>query len=176
MEEEAENVNQEDEHENVTPDATNEQPNPSYDENFEKYPDSSENPSKTIHSSIRQIPGIIQVLTHPKPRINNRSNDKGKKKSAINTNFNAYDHSRSQGDQRGHQNPPGGQKSWFHAKKAYENWITNKIPYKNPKHTYDCIPAALADDLGLVRLALVFSVGLGEILNWRLDERILRWS
>ena len=68
------------------------------------------------------------------------------------------------------------QKSWFAAKKAYENWIDKKIPYRHPKHTYDCLPAALADDLGLVRLAMVFSVGLGEILNWRLDERILKWS
>ena len=36
--------------------------------------------------------------------------------------------------------------------------------------------SALADELGLVNLALVFSVGLGEMLNWRLDERILKWS
>ena len=33
-----------------------------------------------------------------------------------------------------------------------------------------------ADDLGLVRLAMVFSVGLGEILNWGPDERIVKWS
>ena len=46
----------------------------------------------------------------------------------------------------------------------------------HPKHTYDCLPAALADDLGLVRLALVFPVGLGEIVNWKIENRILKWS
>ena len=47
---------------------------------------------------------------------------------------------------------------------------------RHPKHTYDCLPAALADDLGLVRLAPVFSVGLGEIVNWKIEDRILKWS
>ena len=46
----------------------------------------------------------------------------------------------------------------------------------HPKHTYDCLPAALADDLGLVRLALVFPVGLGEIVNWKIEDQILKWS
>ena len=124
VEEEAENVYQEDEHENVTPDATNEPPNPSYEENFEEYPDSSENPANFTEDEpyVKQSDSGHDSGPHSsKTQDNNRSNDTGNKKGADNTNFNAYDHSRSQGDQRGHQNPPGGQKSWFAAKRAYEN-------------------------------------------------------
>ena len=44
MEKEAEYVQQEDEHENVTPEPTNEQPNPSYDGDFDENPGSNKNP------------------------------------------------------------------------------------------------------------------------------------
>ncbi len=62
MEEEAEYVQQEDEHENVTPGLTNEQPNLSYDRDFDENP-------KTNLSSSSQNPGTEQSLIHPKPRM-----------------------------------------------------------------------------------------------------------
>ena len=46
----------------------------------------------------------------------------------------------------------------------------------HPKHQYDCLLGVLADRLGLYRPALVFAVSLGEVTNWSVNERILRWS
>ena len=180
LEQEAENVNSEDEHKNVTPEATNKPPNPSNDRNFDKDPDFNKNPV----SSTEDDPFVMQPESGYRSGPNssgtkagNGYNDNGNKKGAHNTYFNASYHSGSHGGQRGPQNPPGGHKqSWFQAKQIYGSWITKKIPYRHPNHTFDCIPAALADDLGLVRLALVFSVGLGEIVNWKIEDRILKWS
>jgi hypothetical protein len=180
VEEEAENVYQEDDHENETPDTTTEPPNPYYDEDREENPDSETNHANSTEDDpyVEQSDsGHTSDPQSSKTNENKDANDEGNKKGANNTNFNAFDHSRSHGGQRGQQNPPGGHKpNWYQSKRAYESWITKKIPYRHPKHTFDCLPAALADDLGLMRLAMVFSVGLGEILNWKMEERILKWS
>jgi hypothetical protein len=180
VEKEAEYVQQEDEHENVTPEPTNEQPNPSYDGDFDENPDSNKNPLNSTEGEpfVKQSePGSKSVPNSSKTKDGNSSKGQGNQKRAGNSNFNASDLFISHGDRRGPQIPPGGHKPhWLQAKQAYGNWIEKKVFYRRPRHVYDCIPAALADDLGLVRLALVFSLGLGEIIAWKLEERILKWS
>ena len=164
----------------LTPGPTNEQPNPSYDRDFDENPGSNKNPSNSTVDEpfVKQSEsGHKSVPNSSKTKEGNGSKGQSNQKRAGNSNFNASDLFIPREDRRGHNNPPGGHKPhWFQAKQAYGNWIEKKVFVRQPRHVYDCIPAALADELGLVRLALVFSLGLGEILAWKLEERILKWS
>ena len=111
LEEEAEKVNLEDEHENVTPEATNESLNPFNDKDFDKDPDSNKNPSSSTEDDpfvMQPESGYRSVPNSSKIKDGNSSNDQSNKKSAGNSNFNAYDHSNSHGDRRGHPNPQVG--------------------------------------------------------------------
>jgi hypothetical protein len=111
LEDEAEKVEKEDEHENVTPEATNEPLNPFNDKDFDKDPDSNKNPSSSTEDDpfvMQPESGYRSVPNSSKTKDGNGSNDQSNQKSAGNSNFNAYDHSNSHGDRRGHPNPQVG--------------------------------------------------------------------
>ncbi len=108
MEEEAEYVQQEDEHENVTPGPTNEQLNPSYDRDFDENPGSNKNPSNSTEDEpfVKQSEsGHRSVPNSSKTKDGNGSKGQSNQKRAGNSNFNASDHFISHGDRRGQQNP-----------------------------------------------------------------------
>ena len=111
VEEEAEYVQQEDEHENVTPGPTNEQPNPSYDRDFDENPGSNKNPSNSTEDEpfVKQSEsGHKSVPNSSKTKEGNGSKGQSNQKRAGNSNFNASDHFIPHEDQKGRKTPQVG--------------------------------------------------------------------
>ena len=111
MEKKAEYVQQEDEHENVTPGPTNEKPNPSYDRDFDENPGSNKNPSNSTVDEpfVKQSEsGHRSVPNSSKTKKGNGSKGQSNQKGAGNSNFNASDHFIPHEDRKGHKKPQVG--------------------------------------------------------------------
>ncbi len=65
--------------------------------------------------------------------------------------------------------------TYFKVKNKFDNW-RRLLPILDPRDLRDCILGLLADDLGHMRLALTFSLGLAEAMAWSVDERIEVWT